>query len=171
MPITFQAVFKDRFRVVGTNSVGAEWSCSPGLFFPNQPVTFAAGTASYQINAATMITTIVTAANTRTIDLSGLIAFDGSAMALSQVKTLAAAVTASGTTDTNPAFLMGPLGIANGAILGFGGTTGAAEVRTGGTMMFAAITGWAVTATNKLLILSAPGAFNVTANVLICGRT
>lgn len=171
MAITFQAVFKDRFRVVATNNVGAQWSCSPGSFFPNQPVTFAAGTAAYQINAATMITTIVTAANTRTIDLSGLVAFDGSAMALSQVKTLMAAVTASGTTDANPYFQMGPMGVANSAILGFGATTGLVEVRTGGTMMFAAITGWAVTASNKLLILAAPGAFNVTANVLICGRT
>ena len=74
-------------------------------------------------------------------------------------------------TATDPSYLVGPLSIANGAVLGFGATQGGADVRFGGYEAFCPVSGWGVTSTNKVLKLSNPGAYDVTASIFITGNT
>ncbi len=172
MPYTsLQGQWRDRFGVTGGNGAGVTAGFFPGSPFPAQNVTMTYGTTNLQFNAATMITTSVTAGNTRGIDLTGLHALDGSAMVLTTVKTFQAAVTAAATTATDPVYTVGPSGIANGAVLGFGATTGKAEVRRGGLEMYNPVSGWGVTSANKILVLSNPGGYDVNASIFITGTT
>ncbi len=168
---TLQGQWNNLFGVVGGNGSGVSAGFYPNSPFPSQNLTMSYGTTTNQCNAATMITTSVTAGSTRTIDLTGLAALDGTAMALTKVKTLQASVTASGTTATDPVYTFGPSGVANGAVLGFGATQAKVDVRFGGYEQYNLVSGWGVTSTNKLLILSNPGAYDVTAAIFITGTT
>lgn len=171
MAITaLQGQWRERFGVQGQAGTYTVFAVNPSSF-PTQNVAISYGTTTNRCNACTVVTTTVTAANTRSIDLTGLAAPDGSAMALTKVKTLQFGVTTAVTTGTDPYYQAGPLGISNGAILGFCGTTGGVEVHMGGVEMFATVNGWAVTAANKMLLLSNPNAYDVTASVFITGTT
>ncbi len=168
---TLQGQWINLFGVTGGNGAGVAAGFYPGSPFPSQNMTMSFGTTTNQCNAATMITTSVTAGSTRSIDLSTLKALDGTSMVLTTVKTLQAAVTASGTTATDPVYTMGPSGVANGAVLGFGATQAAVDVRFGGYDQKNLVSGWGVTASNKLLVLTNPGAYDVTAAIFITGTT
>lgn len=169
---SLQGQWRDRFGVTGGNGAGVTAGFFPGNPFPAQNVVISFGTTSFQCNAATVISTAVTAANTRAIDLTGLKALDGTAMTLTKVKTLQVAVTATAaTTGTDPMILIGPLSATNGAVLGFGTTTAGIEVRRGGLEQFNPVSGWGVTASNKVLVLSNPGAYDITASIFITGTT
>jgi hypothetical protein len=143
-----QSVIRERFSLVATEG-GGRFTAGPGVNFPDKSFTFQTGTVTGQVNKAYIGTLAVTNGGTTSIDLTA-VTYAGTLQNFTAVKFLQVALSATTTADTNPTVIIGPQGVANGAILCFGTTTGSHDVRSWYQNMNQ-INGWAVTASNKVI--------------------
>ena len=168
MAFTLQSQFRDRFSANGGDGSGSSVSVNPGSGFPDKSISLGAGTGSNQINKGYINTFAITNGGTTTIDLTAC-TYAGQLQNFTAVKWLKASIVATTTADTDPSALIGPQGIANGAILCFGGTTGKQEVRSSYSNI-APVSGWSVTASNKVLQFGNTGSFPINLSVMILGK-
>src|SRR5262245_41523858 len=125
MAFSVSANIRDRFAINSVADGGGRYLVAPGSFFPDSSQTFAAGatTTTDTINKTYADTFLLTAGATTSVDLTAC-TYAGTSQVFTAVRALLVDVAATTTTNTTPKLTFGPMGIANGMIGPFGGTTG-----------------------------------------------
>ncbi len=161
-----QAVQRERFSLVATEG-GGRFTAGPGVNYPDKSFTFTTGTVTGQVNKAYVAALAVTNGGTTAIDLTA-VTYAGTLQNFTSVKLIQVALSQTTAADTNPTVIIGPQGVANGAVLCFGTTTGSHDVRSWYQNMNQ-VNGWAVTASNKVLQFQNNGAYPIGIHVQILG--
>lgn len=167
MAFNVQAQIRDRFAAKANADGGGVYFVAQGSAFPDSSVDLAAGTGAKAINKMYAATLPITAGATTAVDLTNLF-YGGTTQAFSALKECKVVVQLTTTADTQPSVRFGPQGVANGAILFFGGTTGSVEVRSAFENRDP-VRGWAVTSGNKVVQFLNNGSYTVNACVLFLG--
>lgn len=163
------ANIRDRFAVNATDGAGGRFLVAPGAFFPDMTQTFPSGatTTTDTINKAYAAQYVLAAGATTTVDLTAC-TWGGVAQVFTKVRAFLVNVQATTTSNTDPVLTYGPMGVANGMIGPFGGTTGSHQ--TGGFVRnVRPDSGWAVTASNKVIQFRNDSGFAVTASFAALG--
>lgn len=168
MAFSVQFNNRDRFLSVASADGGGKYVVGPGSAFPDESLSLSAGTAANQINKAYVNTFAITNGGTTSVDLTAC-TYAGTSQVFTAVKVVKVSLAVTTSADTNPGATFGPMGVANGAILCFGGTTGQQDVRQM-YMNTNAVSGWAVTATNKVVQFRNDGSYPINLSVMFLGR-
>lgn len=163
-----QAIIRHRFSAAATGDGGGNFVVGPGQNFPDKSYTFQIGTGTGMVNREYVDSFTILAGSTNTIDLTAC-TYASTNQNFTKVKNIQFALSATTTADTDPTVLVGPQGIANGAILCFGGTTGKVDVR-GWFENENVVNGWGVTSGNKIIQMTNQGTYPVTVYVQVLGN-
>lgn len=167
MAFTVQFNFTDRFKAGATDGNGGIYVVAPGAAFPDSSLSLASGTIQNQINKEYVATYAITNGGTTSVDLTTC-TYGGTTQTFTAVKVLKVSLATTTTADTNPQVTFGPMGVANGAILCFAGTTGSQDVRQT-YFNTNAVSGWSVTASNKVIQFSNGGSYPINCSVMVLG--
>lgn len=168
MAFATQATLSDRFLVVSSPGNGGSFQAGPGSSFPDKSFVLNAGTTISQINKAYIDTYAITNGGTTSLDLTAC-TYAGTLQNFAAVKYIKVSIGVTTTADTNPQVTFGPMGLADSAVLCFGATTGQQDVR----QMYVnsnAVSGWAVTASNKVVQFRNDGTYPINLSVMFLGR-